>query len=204
MESEAKGAPKVPDKMNTTRNKLPVLLAGFFAFASSAMSAEQTLPTPPPSEFADRETSTTVLIPTDEGRHLKLTLAFEPTPSNAVLVAFGRDLNGSETLEPEETEVIVGCDCGEPFVWEDEVKVRGEGEQRNMPICSVVPPEQDLNHHCSPSPSTFTSLLAFHIRQAQSISERWTLAKVTTHNLVGTNLTVTADFYTKGTKLILR
>ena len=180
------------------------LAVGLLAVAARSLATEQSLPTPPPSANADAESSVNVPIPTDEGRHLKLTLAFDSTPSNAVLVAFGRDLNGSETLEPEETELVVGCDCGEPFVWEDEVKVRGEGEQRNMPICSVVPPEQDLNHHCSPSPSTFISLLAFHIRQAQSISERWTLAKVTTHNLADTNLTVFADFYTKGTTLILR
>ena len=181
MESEAKGAPKVPDKMNTTRNKLPVLLAGFFAFASSAMSAEQTLPTPPPSEFADRETSTAVPIPSDEGRHLNLTLAFEPTPSNAVLVAFGRDLNGSETLEPEETELIVGCDCGFPVVG-----VESSGS------CTVV------GSTATPTIYTFT------LKQPKDVSSRCNLAKVTTHNLADTNLTVTADFYTKGTALILR
>ena len=180
MESEAKGAPKVPDKMNTTRNKLPVLLAGFFAFASSAMSAEQTLPTPPPSEFADRETSTTVPIPTDEGRHLKLTLAFEPTPSNAVLVAFGRDLNGSETLEPEETELIVGCDCGAWFGRDEGRGMSYEGWRVRDEVGTI------------------------HLKQPRELAERWTLAKVTAHNLADTNLAVTADFYTKGMKLILR
>ena len=190
--------------MKSSKKHQLALCAGLLTIAASAFASAHTLTTPPPSEFVDAESSSAVPIPSDEGRHLNLTIAFDSTPSNAVLVAFGRDLNGSETLEPEETELIVGCDCGEPFVWEDEVKVKGEGEQRNMPTCSVVPPEQDLNHHCSPSPSTFTSLLAFHIRQAQSVAERWTLAKVMTHNLADTNLTVTADFYTKGTALILR
>ena len=38
-----------------------------------------------------------------------------------------------------------------------EVKVRGEGEQRNLSTCSAGRPEKDSNHHCSPSPLTFTS-----------------------------------------------
>ena len=37
------------------------------------------------------------------------------------------------------------------------VKVKGEGEQRNFQTCSADQPEKDFNHHCSPSPSTFTS-----------------------------------------------
>ena len=178
----------------------PAIFVGLTAGAIVAAASQSILPTPPPSEFVDTESSVNVPIPTDEGRHIKLTLAFEPSRSNAVQVAFGQDLNGSETLEPEETEMIVGCDCGEPFV-RDEVKVRGEGEQRNVQVSFE---EQESDHNCSPSPSTFTSLLAFHIRQAQSIANRWTLAKVTTHNLADTNLTVTAEFYTKGAALILR
>ena len=165
--------------MNTTKKKLPVLLAGFFAFASSAMSAEQTLPTPPLSEFADAESSVNVPIPTDEGRHIKLTLAFEPTPSNAVLVAFGRDLDGSETLEPEETDVIVGVDCGEV------VGVESSGS------CGDVDPTATPTHY------------TFALKQHAAVSRRCDLAKVTTHNLADTNLTVTAEFYSKGAALIL-
>ena len=158
--------------------------------ATMAFASTEMLQNPPPSEFVDAESSVNVPIPTDEGRHIKLTLAFEPTPSNAVQVAFGRDLNGSETLEPEETDLIVGCDCGEI-----QVKVEGEGEQRNVQVSFE---EQESDLHCSPSPLTFT------LKQSRIVSDRWTLAKVTTHNLADTNLTVTADFYTKGTKLILR
>ena len=162
--------------------------------ATMAFASTEMLQNPPPSEFVDAESSVNVPIPTDEGRHLKLTIAFEPTPSNAVQVAFGRDLNGSETLEPEETEMIVGCDCGVPVV-RDEVKGSGEGEQRNVQVSFE---EQGEDNHCSPSPLTFT------LKQSRIVSDRWTLAKVTTHNLADTNLTVTADFYTKGMKLILR
>ena len=162
--------------------------------ATMAFASTETLQNPPPSEFVDAESSVNVPIPTDQGRHIKLTLDFESTPSNAVQVAFGRDLNGSETLEPEETEMIVGCDCGIPVV-RDEVKGRGEGEQRNVQVSCE---EQESDHHCSPSPLIFT------LKQSRIVSDRWTLAKVTTHNLADTNLTVKAEFYAKGNFLILR
>ena len=161
------------------KKTLPAV-AGFF-IASAAFADEQFLPTPPPSEFVDAESSVNVPLPTTEGRHINLTLAFDPSPSNAVQVAFGRDLNGSETLESEETDLIVGCDCGLPVVG-----VESSGS------CSVV------GSTATPTIYTFT------LKQPKEVSSRCNLAKVTTHNLSDTNLTVTADFYTKGTTLILR
>ena len=165
-------------KTMNIKKTLPAV-AGFF-IASAAFAAEQFLPTPPPSEFVDAESSVNVPLPTTEGRHINLTLAFDPSPSNAVQVAFGRDLNGSETLEPEETELIVGCDCGAWF---------GRDEGRGM---------SHEGWRVSDGVGTI------HLKQPRELADRWTLAKVTTHNLVGTNLTVTADFYAKGMKLILR
>ena len=167
--------------MKSSKKHQLALCAGLLTIAASAFASAHTLTTPPPSEFVDAESSVNVPIPTDEGRHLNLTIAFEPTPSNAVQVAVGRDLNGSETLEPEETELIVGCDCGVPVVG-----VESSGS------CSVV------GSTATPTIYTFT------LKQPKDVSSRCNLAKVTTHNLVGTNLTVTADFYTKGTALILR
>ena len=38
----------------------------------------------------------------------------------------------------------------------EEVKVEGEGEQRNLSTCSIVQQEKESTHHCSPSPLTFT------------------------------------------------
>ena len=37
----------------------------------------------------------------------------------------------------------------------DQVKVKGEGEQRNLSFCSAGQPEQKSNHHCSTSTSSF-------------------------------------------------
>ena len=166
-------------KTMNIKKTLPAV-AGFF-IASAALAAEQFLPTPPPSAYVDAESSVNVPLPTAEGRHLNLTLAFDPSPSNAVQVAFGRDFNEDNDLAPEETDLIVSCDCGLPVVG---VESRGS--------CSVV------GSTATPTIYTFT------LKQPKDVSSRCNLAKVTTHNLADTNLTVTADFYTKGTALILR
>ena len=100
--------------MNTNKNRLPVVCAGLLAFATAASAALRPLPTPGPSECVDAESSVNVPLPTNDGRHIHLTLAFEPSPTNAVQVAFGNDANADGDLAPEETALRVGCDCG---VW---------------------------------------------------------------------------------------
>ena len=144
------------------RSTAPAVCAGVLAFAASAFAGLRTLPTPPQSEFADAESSAVVALPVNEGRHIRLTVAFDPSPTNAVQVAFGNDANGDEDLGPEETDLVVGCDCGEWF---------GGGEG------------------------------VFDLKQPKS---RWSLAKVTTHNVAATNVTVTAKFTNPGFRLILR
>ena len=164
------------------------LCAGYLILALVASAAEQQLVNPPPSEFVDAESSVNVPIPTDEGRHIKLTIAFEPTPSNAVQVAFGRDLNGSETLEPEETELVLGVDCGEWFARE---KVVVGGRSPTVERSCILSTTTTTNYNCE-------------MKQPKAVSSRWDLARVTTHNLADTNLMVTAEFYNKGSVLILR
>ena len=199
--------------MNRPTTRTLLLIAGA-AFMATVTAADSPFPVPPPSAYVDAESSVNVPLPTTEGRHLNLTLAFDPSPSNAVQVAFGRDLNGSETLEPEETELIVGCDCGAWFIQEE------LGERASCPFVlplgrwAACPSESfigeresrpfvlDVTCENSAGPSPVSNG-RFHIRQALTLADRWTLAKVTTHNLADTNLTVTADFYTKGSALIL-
>ena len=185
----------------TTRT---VLLAACVALAAAVTAADRPFPVPPPSAYVDAESSVNVPLPTDQGRRIRLTVAFDPTPSNAVQVAFGNDRDGSQNLEPEETELVLGVDCGEPFA-RNESKSRVEVEQWSLSTCSADQPEQEGVHHCSTSsstqPSTFTSLATFNLKQPR---ERWNLAKVTTHNLATTNLTVFAEFYNRGKVLFLR
>ena len=173
-------------KTMNIKKTLPAV-AGFF-IASAVIAAERTLPTPPPSAYADGESSVNVPLPTTEGRHINLTLAFDPSPSNAVQVAFGRDVDADGDLAPEETELIVGCDCGEWFSREEGV---AGGRSPTVEWTRILSATTTTTYNCE-------------LKQPKAVSSRWTLAKVTTHNLADTNLAVTADFYTKGTKLILR
>ncbi len=150
-------------KTMNIRKCLPAV-AGFF-IAAAAFPAQHNLPTPGPSEYVDAESCVNVPLPVTEGRHIRLTLAFDPSPTNAVQVAFGIDSNHDGDLAPEETALRVGCDCGE---W--------SGGDEGV----------------------------FDLKQPMNLAKRWDLAKVTTHNIADTNVTVTANFYKTGFALILR
>ena len=147
-------------KTMNIRKCLPAV-AGFF-IAGAAFAARHDLPTPSPSEYVDAESCVNVPLPVTEGRHIRLTLAFDPSPTNAAFVAFGRDADGDGNLAPEETALRVGCDCGVWFGGDEGV---------------------------------------FDLKSPKL---RWDLAKVTTHNIADTNVTVTANFYKTGFALILR
>ena len=174
--------------MNTNKNRLPVVCAGFLAFATAASAALRPLPTPGPSEYVDAESSVNVPIPTNEGRHIRLTLAFDPSPTNAVQVAFGNDANADGDLAPEETALRVGCDCGMWFAREEVV------------VGSPSPTVESSNILCT----TTTTNYNYELKQPKAVSARWDLAKVTTHNIADTNVTITAKFYSTGFALILR
>ena len=71
----------------------------------------------PPAVHADTETVTNVPFATalDAAGRFALDLSCRATPSNNVEVAFGTDANGNGVLEPEETDRVVGWDCGSWF-----------------------------------------------------------------------------------------
>ena len=71
----------------------------------------------PSAVHADTETVTNVPFATalDAAGRLSFDLACRATPSNNVEVAFGTDANGNGVLEPEETDRVVGWDCGSWF-----------------------------------------------------------------------------------------
>ena len=178
-------------KTMNIRKCLPAV-AGFF-IAAAAFPAQHNLPTPGPSEYVDAESCVNVPLPVTEGRHIRLTLDFDPSPTNAVQVAFGIDSNHDGDLAPEETVERVGVDCG---VVQSKSKV--EVEQWNLSADSAGQPEQEANHQSS------TSTIDFDLKQPLAASSRWNLAKVTTHNIADTNVIITANFYKTGFALILR
>jgi len=76
---------------------------------------------PAPSQ-ADREVSGDAVLPDatnrmDNLRTFRLEMTFEATPSNNVQVAFGRDNRPADgALAAEETDFIIGWECGEWFI----------------------------------------------------------------------------------------
>ena len=166
--------------MNKTRYRgLLVAMTGVFAGALAVSAAVRTIQ-PPPSGYVDAESSVNVAIPTNEGRHVKLTLAFESSPTNAVQVAFGRDANCDGDLVPEETEARVGVDCGE-YAWNGHL-ARSAGQ----------PERAGCSFH------------VFDLKQPIDPAKRWNLAKVTTHNTADTNVTVIAKFYKPGLYIFVK
>ena len=175
------------------------------AIVLSASADIHSLPTPSPSEFVDAESSLTVPLPATEGRHIRLTLAFDPSPTNAVQVDFGIDANHDNDLAPEETALRVGYDCGQPL-WNLSTDRRSLCVAKSLewwhPARSTTQPKQESTLHSSTSTSNFDSTI--ELQMPRSMEKRWTHAKITTHNLAATNLTVTANFYSKGFALLLR
>ena len=74
----------------------------------------------PEAAFADREVSGDATLPAnrlDQLRTFRLEMTFESNSSNNVQVAFGCDAMPADgALAAEETDFIVGYDCGEWFL----------------------------------------------------------------------------------------
>ena len=139
--------------------------------ASRAFAAVQTLPTPTPVDYADTESSTNIPLRAwrDYTPPVKLTLELNATPTNAVHIAFGHDLDGDGDLALGETEYIVGYDCGEWVEMRVESGVRGESGERG---------ERGENDERGESGGRVGH--TFEFRLAKDPAERWDLAKVTT------------------------
>ena len=71
----------------------------------------------PPAAHADTEVSTNVPFTAalDSAGRFVFDLSCRATPSNNVEVAFGTDSNGNGVLDLEETDRVVGWDCGSWF-----------------------------------------------------------------------------------------
>ena len=176
------------------------LLAALSGLTFAAFAADFDLATPSASEYPDTESSVNVAVTNWPalGRRVKLTLSAEFTPSNGVQVAFGQDDNADGDLEPAETRVVFGVDCGEPFVREEFRRGRGQSLAAQFGLVDNPLGGQGLT--AAPGASTFT----FAFRQPSAVTNRLTHAKVTTHNLADTNLVITVELYSRGQVLFLR
>ena len=187
--------------------KIATTCVAFVLSISTVFAVETTLPTPPPSEYADTESRIDFAVTNwpGLGRNVKLTLSANFTPSNCVQVAFGQDSNDDSILVPEETHLVLGVDCGVPFI-RGESKFRVEVEQWNLSTYSADQPEQEANHHCSPSASSSSHPLTFtfSFKQPSDVSRRITHAQVTTRGRGESAAQIAAEIFRLGTALILR
>jgi len=116
-----------------------LFLSVLAACSARAVTLDVPLQTEPP--FADREASGDAALPDAGGagrgfRVFKLTLAFASSPSNNVQAAFGHDsLPTDGALAAEETDFIVGWDCGEWFL-----RPRGLTERFAVPAAATNGP----------------------------------------------------------------
>ena len=89
------------------------ITAALLSAATGLSAAVRPLPTPPTSPYPDAESSVCVPLDPSRGPLMRLQLATDFTPSNAVIVAFGTDADNDGDLSPEETDLRVGCNCEE-------------------------------------------------------------------------------------------
>ncbi len=98
--------------------KLCLLALSLSALSAVAVTLDVArLPGP---SYADREVSSDVALPanrTENLRVFRIEMTFDATASNNVQVAFGRDnMPADGALAAEETDFIIGWDCGEWFI----------------------------------------------------------------------------------------
>ena len=177
--------------MNKIRIKTAII-AVLVAAATVVSAAVRPLPAPQSNFFPDRESSICATLTgwPDLGRNIVLMISAHATPSNAVQVAFGQDTNGNEDLEPEETQLIVGVDCGEWFT-------RDERAGSHRPF--VVEDWADTGNS-----SPTNEVWAIRLKQVSSRDARFDFAKITTRGREETDVEISAEITRPGTALILR
>ena len=111
--------------------------------APIALATTRTIPLPHPSHYADTESSTNIALVgwNDQTRRFLVDLVAATTPSNCLELAYGTDANNDNILAPEETDLRLGLDCGEPFMRDEK-----NGEAVSRPL-------EESTHH-SPTPTS--------------------------------------------------
>ena len=96
-------------------NKMSLLFA---AISSTALALPPVHPVLPPVEYIDTETTTNVpfMAWQEHVGKFKLSLTCCTTATNNVQFAFGRDADNDGILSLEESDLVVGWDCGKWFV----------------------------------------------------------------------------------------
>jgi hypothetical protein len=172
----------------------------------------------PGPSFADREVSSDTALPAnrlDLLRTFRLEMTFYSTPSNNVQAAFGRDaMSADGALSSEETDFIIGNDCGEWFLrpqglkeWYTFTPADAQTSRTRTLTASIRVDAQGI-----PKTVSFTDDAGAFTFQGLTLSpvpqwlrpDLWTCMRVTTRGYTGTNETVRARFLQDGARIILR
>ena len=192
-----------PPERNNTMKPLKLGLFTLALGASIARASTINLPTPDPSPYPDTESSVNVAVTNWPalGRRVKLTLTANFTPSNCVQIALGQDTDSDGDLAPEETHLVLGIDCTEPFL-------RNEGRARTPAAPQSQTNEIAFESDCggpgvSALPTNITTCV-FRFKQPSAVAKRVTHVKVTTRGRGNSAAEIAAEITRPGAALILR
>ena len=98
--------------------KTTIAITMCLTLISSALALPPVRPTLPSVEHADVEATTNVSFMAwqENAGRFTFSLTCRATPTNNVQAAFGTDADGDGVLSLEESDLVVGWDCGEWFV----------------------------------------------------------------------------------------
>ena len=104
--------------MRYNENMAKTIMVAVLLVAASAGAAQPVALSLPSVECADTEVMTNVVISSWQRGAAKFSFSLSclATPSNNVEVAFGADANANGSLEPDETDLVVGWNRGNWFV----------------------------------------------------------------------------------------
>ena len=194
--------------------KLYLLVLSLSALSVAAVTLDVArLPAP---SFADREVSQDSALPanrTDNLRTFRLEMTFAATPSNNVQVAFGRDtIPANGALAAEETDFIVGWDCGEWFIRPQGLKETHVFAPANTLGQRTLTMEIPVDTRGAPKSVAFkdgASAFAFSGLPLSPMPDwfrpgLWTCLRVTVRGCTGTNETVRARFLADGAAIFVK
>ena len=157
--------------MNIRKHSLGTVLA---VLGTSALAAMQSLPLPPASGYVDTESSTNILFAgfNDLTRFMNVRTEVFTSLASCVQVAVGTDNNGNGDLTVDETDLVLGYDCGTCFIrderngheWTEDVSNLLSGDFIGHVFSALAAPRYD----------------GVHQENGMVFSREWNLMKVTT------------------------
>ncbi len=194
----------------------PIMFVLSIAALSTAAVTLDVARLPEPS-FADREVSEDAALPAnrlDLMRTFRLEMTFDSTPSNNVQVAFGRDnLPADGFLAAEETDCIVGWDCGEWFLRPQGLRDTHVFTPTNTAGTRTLTMEIPVSPQGAPKSVTFKDGAGVFVFPELALSpfpdwlkpDLWTCLRVTVRGYgSATNASVRARFLQDGARILIR